>query len=45
MGTGFRFGIEEEYFLADVSTRGTLRRTQPFHDALGARIPSMDGNC
>ena len=31
----FRFGIEEEYFLADAETRGTPRRSvKPFHTAM-----------
>lgn len=42
MDPGFRFGIEEEYFLADVPTRGTPRNTQPFHDAVGARVPTVE---
>ena len=42
MDARYRFGIEEEYFLADASTRGTPRRTQPFHDAVRARIPSVE---
>lgn len=34
----YRFGIEEEYFLADAETRGTPRRSvKPFHQAAGDR--------
>ena len=42
MGPLYRFGIEEEYFLAAALTRGTPRRTQPFHDAVHARVPSVE---
>lgn len=37
---GYRFGIEEEYFLADAETRGTPRRSvKPFHVAAAERLP------
>ena len=42
MDARYRFGIEEEYFLADASTRGTPDRTQPFHDAVRARVPTVE---
>ena len=42
MDARYRFGIEEEYFLADASTRGTPRRTKPFHDAVKARVSSVE---
>ncbi|MES2710541.1 MAG: carboxylate-amine ligase [Pseudomonadota bacterium] len=42
MDARYRFGIEEEYFLADAATRDTPRHTQPFHDAVRARIPSAE---
>ncbi len=42
MDARYRFGIEEEYFLADAATRGTPLRTQPFHDAVRVRIPSVE---
>ena len=36
----FRFGIEEEYFLADAETRGTPRRSvKPFHTEAAERLP------
>jgi carboxylate-amine ligase len=35
----YRFGIEEEYFLADATTRGTPRRgVAGFHKAARARL-------
>lgn len=38
----YRFGIEEEYFLADAETRGTPRRSvAPFHQAAGERLPEI----
>jgi carboxylate-amine ligase len=38
----YRFGIEEEYFLADAETRGTPRRSvKPFHDQAGAELPEI----
>ena len=42
MDARYRFGIEEEYFLADASTRGTPDRTQPFHDAVRLRVPTVE---
>ncbi|GAA0575174.1 carboxylate-amine ligase [Craurococcus roseus] len=44
MDTAYRFGIEEEYFLADASTRGTPRRRalEAFHAAAGARLPGAE---
>jgi carboxylate-amine ligase len=40
----FRFGIEEEYFLADGSTRGTPRRRDldAFHAAAVAHLPGAE---
>ncbi len=39
MNTSYRFGIEEELFLADAITRGTPRRTiKAFHDAAHAKL-------
>ncbi|HEV7253035.1 MAG TPA: carboxylate-amine ligase [Mesorhizobium sp.] len=39
----FRFGIEEEFFLADAQTRGTPRRgVKAFHEAAGARLPRVE---
>ncbi|GJE58565.1 carboxylate-amine ligase [Methylobacterium trifolii] len=36
----YRFGIEEEYFLADAETRGTPRRSvKPFHLEVAERLP------
>ena len=38
----YRFGIEEEYFLADAETRGTPRRSvKPFHSQAGERLPEI----
>ncbi|HEX8416862.1 MAG TPA: carboxylate-amine ligase [Methylobacterium sp.] len=38
----YRFGIEEEYFLADAETRGTPRRSvKPFHDQAGAELSEI----
>jgi len=38
----YRFGIEEEYFLADAETRGTPRRSvKPFHVEAGKRVPEI----
>ncbi|GAB6843321.1 carboxylate-amine ligase [Methylorubrum rhodinum] len=38
----YRFGIEEEYFLADAETRGTPRRSvKPFHVEAGERLPEI----
>ena len=42
MDARYRFGIEEEYFLADASTRGTPRRTESFHGAVRARVPTVE---
>lgn len=43
MNTSYQFGIEEEYFLADETTRGTPRRTvKAFHDAAHARMPQVE---
>ena len=39
----YRFGIEEEYFLADTATRGTPRRgVTAFHAAVRARLPAVE---
>jgi glutamate---cysteine ligase / carboxylate-amine ligase len=42
--TAYRFGIEEEYFLADARTRGTPRRRalEGFHAAAGAHLPRAE---
>ncbi len=38
----YRFGIEEEYFLADAETRGTPDRSLgAFHEAAGAALPQI----
>lgn len=43
MDASYRFGIEEEYFLADATTRGTPRRmVKAFHVAAGARVPQVE---
>ncbi len=43
MDASYRFGIEEEYFLADVATRGTPRRgVTAFHAAARARLPVVE---
>ncbi|MBV9777744.1 MAG: carboxylate-amine ligase [Acetobacteraceae bacterium] len=43
MDATYRFGIEEEYFLADATTRGTPRRgVRGFHDAARARLPQVE---
>ena len=44
METAYRFGIEEEYFLADARTRGTPRRRalEGFHAAAGAHLPRAE---
>ena len=43
MNTSYQFGIEEEYFLADATTRSTPRRTvKAFHDAVRARMPRAE---
>jgi glutamate---cysteine ligase / carboxylate-amine ligase len=40
----YRFGIEEEYFLADAATRGTPRRraSEAFHAAAAAHLPGAE---
>ena len=43
MRESYRFGIEEEYFLADRTTRGTPRRSAAaFHEAAKARLPAAE---
>lgn len=43
MDATYRFGIEEEYFLADAATRGTPRRgVRGFHEAARARLPQVE---
>ena len=42
MAARYNFGIEEEYFLANSTTRGTPRRTKPFHDAARARVATVE---
>jgi glutamate---cysteine ligase / carboxylate-amine ligase len=43
MDASYRFGIEEEYFLADATTRGTPRRSvKAFHVAARARLPQVE---
>ncbi len=43
MDTRYQFGIEEEYFLADATTRGTPRRAvTAFHDAVRKRLPQVE---
>ncbi len=42
MSAQYRIGIEEEYFLVDSATRGTPRRTKPFHEAVRARVPQAE---
>ena len=44
MDTAYRFGIEEEYFLADASTRGTPRRRalEAFHAAADKHLPRAE---
>lgn len=43
MDATYRFGIEEEYFLADATTRGTPRRgVKGFHEAARARLPQVE---
>jgi glutamate---cysteine ligase / carboxylate-amine ligase len=44
MDASYRFGIEEEYFLADAVTRGTPRQraARAFHEASGARLPQVE---
>ena len=42
MDARYSFGIEEEYFLADASTRGTPRHTKAFHDAVRTRVATVE---
>jgi glutamate---cysteine ligase / carboxylate-amine ligase len=43
MDARYRFGIEEEYFLADAATRGTPKRSvKAFHAAVKARLPAVE---
>ena len=42
MNDRYQFGIEEEYFLADASTRGTPHRTKPFHDEVQMRVEAAE---
>lgn len=43
MDASYRFGIEEEFFLADAATRGTPRRgVTAFHAAARARLPAAE---
>jgi carboxylate-amine ligase len=43
MQEDYRFGIEEEYFLADAITRGTPRRNlAAFHKAVKTRLPTAE---
>lgn len=43
MDASYRFGIEEEYFLADITTRGTPRRAvKAFHAAIRERVPMAE---
>lgn len=43
MSHSFRFGIEEEFFLADASTRGTPGRTlAAFHAAVRQKLPEAE---
>jgi len=43
VNTTYQFGIEEEYFLADATTRGTPRRTvKAFHGAVRACLPRVE---
>ncbi len=43
MDASYQFGIEEEYFLADATTRGTPgRRVSAFHAAAQARLPAVE---
>jgi glutamate---cysteine ligase / carboxylate-amine ligase len=43
MNTDYRFGIEEELFLADAVTRGTARRTvKAFHKDIHERLPKAE---
>ncbi len=43
MDDAYRFGIEEEYFLADAATRGTPERTlDGFHHAVHSQLPKVE---
>lgn len=43
MNQTYKFGIEEEYFLADAKTRGTPRRAvKAFHEAARTRLPRVE---
>ena len=44
MAASYRFGIEEEYFLADARTRGTPKRSavRAFHTAVHAHLPEAE---
>ncbi|MCB4820121.1 carboxylate-amine ligase [Roseicella aerolata] len=44
MGTAYRFGIEEEYFLADAATRGTPEGAalDAFHAAAKTELPRVE---
>ena len=43
MESGFRFGIEEEFFLADAVTRGTPRDSlKAFHEAVHQKLPEAE---
>ena len=43
MDDTYRFGIEEEYFLADAATRGTPgRNLAGFHNAVHAQLPKVE---
>ena len=42
-GAAYRFGIEEEFFLADALTRGTPHRgVKAFHAAAGKRLDRVE---
>ncbi|MGI4793520.1 MAG: carboxylate-amine ligase [Janthinobacterium lividum] len=42
MDDRYQFGIEEEYFLADASTRGTPEGTEFFHDEVQAKVETAE---
>lgn len=43
MDASYRFGIEEEFFLADASTRGTPRRSlKAFHAEVHEQLPKVE---
>ena len=42
MAATYQFGIEEELFLADATTRDTPRRVKPFHRAVHAAMPEVE---